>query len=48
MNEKIREIDVKTTEVRCDVCRRTFTASEADTRCPECEIGRIRIMDKAA
>lgn len=48
MNEKIRELDVKTMEVRCDVCRKTFTASEADTRCPECKIGRIRIMDKAA
>jgi Zn finger protein HypA/HybF involved in hydrogenase expression len=48
MNEKIREEDLGKTEVRCDVCRRTFAASEADTRCPECKIGRVRIMDKSA
>jgi Zn finger protein HypA/HybF involved in hydrogenase expression len=48
MNEKTREIDLRKTEVRCDVCRKTFAASEADTRCPECKIGRVRIMEKAA
>jgi Zn finger protein HypA/HybF involved in hydrogenase expression len=48
MNEKNREIDLRKTEVRCDVCRKIFAASEADTRCPECKIGRIRIMEKAA
>jgi len=48
MNENIRENDLMKTEVRCDVCRKTFVASEADTRCPEFRIGRIRIMEKAA
>jgi rubrerythrin len=48
MNEKIKEGDPRKTEVRCDVCRKTFAASEADKRCPECEIGRVRIMEKAA
>jgi len=48
MNEKNREIVLRKTEVRCDVCRKLFAASEADTRCPECKIGRIRIMEKAA
>jgi rubrerythrin len=48
MNEKIKEEDLRKTEVRCDVCRKTFAASEADKRCPECEIGRVRIMEKAA
>lgn len=48
MNEKTREIDLRKTEVRCDVCRKIFAASEADTRCPECKIGRVRIMEKAA
>ena len=48
MNEKEREEDFRKTEVRCDVCRKTFAASEADTRCPECKIGRVRIMEKAA
>lgn len=44
----MREEDLSNTEVRCDVCRKLFAASEADKRCPECVIGRIRIMDKAA
>jgi Zn finger protein HypA/HybF involved in hydrogenase expression len=48
MNENIPEQDLMKTEVRCDVCRKVFSASEADTRCPECKIGRVRIMDKAA
>ena len=48
MNDKIKEIDLSKTEVRCDVCRKLFAASEADKRCPECEIGRVRIMEKAA
>jgi len=48
MNENIGENDLMKTEVRCDVCRKTFAASEAGTRCPECKIGRIRIMEKAA
>jgi Zn finger protein HypA/HybF involved in hydrogenase expression len=48
MNENIREKDLMKTEVRCDVCRITFSASEADTRCLECKIGRVRIMDKVA
>lgn len=48
MNEEIKEGDLGKTEVRCDVCREIFAASEADTRCPECKIGRVRIMDKAA
>jgi Zn finger protein HypA/HybF involved in hydrogenase expression len=48
MNENIREEDLTKTEVRCDVCRKPFAASEADTRCPECKIGRVRIMEKAA
>jgi Zn finger protein HypA/HybF involved in hydrogenase expression len=48
MNEKGREDEVQGVEVRCDVCRRIFPASEAEKRCPECEIGRIRIMEKAA
>jgi rubrerythrin len=48
MNENIRENDLMKREVRCDVCRKTFAASEADTRCPECNIGRIRSMEKAA
>ena len=48
MNEKSKEVDLGKTEVRCDVCRKTFAASQADTRCPECKIGRVRIMEKAA
>jgi Zn finger protein HypA/HybF involved in hydrogenase expression len=48
MNEKIKEEDLKKTEVRCDVCRKTFTASEADKPSPECKIGKVRIMEKAA
>jgi len=48
MNEKIREEDLRKTEVRCDVCRKIFAVSEADKRCPECKIGRVRIMEKAA
>jgi Zn finger protein HypA/HybF involved in hydrogenase expression len=48
MNEKIKEEDLRKTEVRCDVCRKLFGESEADTRCPECKIGRVRIMEKAA
>lgn len=48
MNEKNGKEELMKTEVRCDVCRKIFAASEAETRCPECKIGRIRIMDKAA
>jgi rubrerythrin len=48
MNENIRENDPMKTEVGCDVCGKTFSVSEADTRCPECRIGRIRIMEKTA
>jgi Zn finger protein HypA/HybF involved in hydrogenase expression len=48
MNDQIGEEDLRKKEVRCDVCRKTFAASEADTPCPECKIGRIRIMEKAA
>jgi phage FluMu protein Com len=48
MNENIRENDLMKTEVRCDVCRKTFAAPEAGTRCPDCKIGRIRSMEKAA
>jgi hypothetical protein len=35
MNEKIKEEDPIKTEVRCDVCRKIFAASEADKRCPD-------------
>jgi len=35
-------------EVRCDVCRKTFPPSEEGKRCPECGIGRIWSMQKAA
>jgi rubrerythrin len=48
MNEKINEEALRKTEVRCDVCRKLFAAPEADKRCPECKIGRVRIMEKAA
>jgi rubrerythrin len=45
---KLKNEDLRKTEVRCDVCRKIFAASEADKRCPECKIGRVRIMEKAA
>jgi len=32
----------------CTVRRKTFAASEADTRSPECKIGSVRIMEHAA
>jgi Zn finger protein HypA/HybF involved in hydrogenase expression len=48
MNERVKEEDLRKTEVRCDLCRKTFAASAADKPCPECKIGRVRIMKKAA
>jgi Zn finger protein HypA/HybF involved in hydrogenase expression len=35
------------TEVRCDVCRKTFPTSEQGKQCPECKIGRLWLMEKA-
>ena len=35
-------------EVRCDVCRKTFSPSEQGKQCPECGIGRLWLMEKMA
>jgi rRNA maturation endonuclease Nob1 len=35
-------------EVRCDVCRKTFPLSEEGKKCPDCGIGRLWLMEKAA
>lgn len=48
MNEERKEKDLENMEVRCDLCRKVFPYSEADKRCPDCKIGVIRWMEKAA
>lgn len=48
MEEEKREKGFEDMEVRCDVCRKTFSLSEEGKRCPECNIGRLWLMDKAA
>ena len=48
MSEERAEKLAEGTEARCDVCRKTFPPSEAGKRCPECGIGRIWVMEKAA
>ena len=49
MEERLKEeAEGQGMEIRCDVCRKLFPESEADKRCPECGIGVIRVMEKAA
>ena len=48
MGEEKREKRTGEVEVRCDVCRKTFPLSEEGKQCPECGIGRLWLMDKAA
>ena len=48
MSEERAEKLAEGMEVRCDVCRKTFPLSEAGKQCPECGIGRIWLMEKAA
>ena len=48
MSEERTEKFAENMEVRCDVCRKIFPASEEGKRCPECGIGRIWLMEKAA
>ena len=48
MGEEKLEKRFEEAEVRCDVCRKTFPLSEEWKKCPECQIGRLWLMDKAA
>lgn len=46
MNEESAAKSTEDTEVRCDVCRKTFPPSEQGKQCPECRIGRLWLMEK--
>jgi hypothetical protein len=48
MGEEKLEKRFEDVEVRCDICRKTFPLSEEGKKCPECQIGRLWLMDKAA
>jgi len=48
MSEERAERLAEATEVRCDVCRKVFPPSEEGRKCPECGIGRLWLMEKAA
>lgn len=48
MSEERAARQAEDTEVRCDVCRKTFPPSEQGKQCPECKIGRLWLMEKAA
>ncbi|MFO7460768.1 MAG: hypothetical protein R6X07_09100 [Desulfatiglandales bacterium] len=47
MSEERAASGSENTEVRCDVCRKTFPTSEKGKQCPECKIGRLWLMEKA-
>jgi|APFre7841882724_1041349.scaffolds.fasta_scaffold351075_1 Zn finger protein HypA/HybF involved in hydrogenase expression len=48
MGEEKLEKRFEDLEVRCDICRKNFPLSEEGKKCPECNIGRLWLMDKAA
>lgn len=48
MREESAEKFAEGMEARCDICRKTFPPSEEGKRCPECGLGRIWLMEKAA
>jgi len=47
MGEQKLEKRFEEVEVRCDICRKIFPLSEEE-KVPECQIGRLWLMDKAA
>lgn len=48
MSEEREATRAEDMEVRCDVCRMIFPPSEQGKQCPDCRIGRLWLMEKAA
>jgi len=48
MGKEKEQKNLEGMEVRCDVCRKTFPVSEEGKKCPDCGIGRLWLMEKAA